>query len=228
MYAGRKVEEATVGELFARPLHPYTRGLLASIPRLDLMRGESRRADRPPAGDPRHRAGADQPARRAAPSRRAAPFADDRCRREYPPYEEKRPGHWAACWHSDALYGAGMLTIAHERRAARRRCSRSKDLKKHFPVAEGPAAPHRRPCLRGRRRQLHDRRRARRSAWSANRLRQVHGRPRRPAPDRADRRHASGSTARDITRLGKARAAPLPRGRCRSSSRTRSPRSIRA
>src|SRR6266511_3664961 len=40
MYAGRKVEEAPVGELFARPLHPYTHGLLASIPRLALMRGD--------------------------------------------------------------------------------------------------------------------------------------------------------------------------------------------
>ena len=44
MYAGRKVEEATVGELFARPLHPYTVGLLASIPRLDLLRGAVRNA----------------------------------------------------------------------------------------------------------------------------------------------------------------------------------------
>src|SRR5258708_3772723 len=34
MYAGRKVEEAPVGELFRRPLHPYTKGLLASVPRL--------------------------------------------------------------------------------------------------------------------------------------------------------------------------------------------------
>ena len=41
MYAGRKVEEAPVEELFARPQHPYTRGLLASIPRLPLMRGEA-------------------------------------------------------------------------------------------------------------------------------------------------------------------------------------------
>ena len=39
MYAGRKVEEASVGDLFAKPLHPYTRGLMASIPRLDLIRG---------------------------------------------------------------------------------------------------------------------------------------------------------------------------------------------
>ena len=30
-------------------------------------------------------------------------FASDTCRREYPPYEEKRPGHWAACWHSDQV-----------------------------------------------------------------------------------------------------------------------------
>ena len=36
MYAGRKVEEAPVDALFAAPLHPYTRGLMASIPRLAL------------------------------------------------------------------------------------------------------------------------------------------------------------------------------------------------
>ena len=34
MYAGRKVEEAPVGEIFARPLHPYTRGLLGAVPKL--------------------------------------------------------------------------------------------------------------------------------------------------------------------------------------------------
>jgi peptide/nickel transport system ATP-binding protein len=33
-------------------------------------------------------------------------FASDVCRREYPPYEEKRAGHRAACWHSDRLAGA--------------------------------------------------------------------------------------------------------------------------
>ena len=33
------------------------------------------------------------------------PFADDKCRSFYPPYEQKRPGHWAACWHSERLYG---------------------------------------------------------------------------------------------------------------------------
>ena len=46
MYAGRKVEEAAAGELFAAPLHPYTRGLLLATPRLETAPG-TRRADRP-------------------------------------------------------------------------------------------------------------------------------------------------------------------------------------
>ncbi len=40
MYAGTKLEEAAVGPLFATPAHPYTRGLLASLPRLDAGQGE--------------------------------------------------------------------------------------------------------------------------------------------------------------------------------------------
>ena len=101
MYAGRKVEEAGIDELFAEPLHPYTRGLLASIPRLDAMAG-----------------GTSQPAQRlmeipgmvppltSLPAGCAfaprCPLADERCRATYPPYEEKRPRHWAACWHAGA------------------------------------------------------------------------------------------------------------------------------
>jgi peptide/nickel transport system ATP-binding protein len=46
MYAGRKVEEAAAGELFAAPLHPYTQGLLSATPRLETAPG-TRRADRP-------------------------------------------------------------------------------------------------------------------------------------------------------------------------------------
>ncbi|TBW38977.1 ABC transporter ATP-binding protein [Siculibacillus lacustris] len=53
MYAGHKVEEATTAELFARPLHPYTRGLLAAAPRLDtgLHHSEGRLAEIPGAPD---------------------------------------------------------------------------------------------------------------------------------------------------------------------------------
>src|SRR5437868_610470 len=46
MYAGRKIEEAAVDELFADPQHPYTRGLLASIPRLGLLRGAAEAGSR--------------------------------------------------------------------------------------------------------------------------------------------------------------------------------------
>jgi peptide/nickel transport system ATP-binding protein len=105
MYAGRKVEEAPVGELFARPQHPYTHGLMASIPRLELMRGGTgetkRRLQEIPGIVP---ALTNLPAGCAFAPR--CPFAEERCRREAPAYEEKQPGHWAACWRSDALYGA--------------------------------------------------------------------------------------------------------------------------
>jgi peptide/nickel transport system ATP-binding protein len=105
MYAGRKVEEAPVGELFARPLHPYTHGLMASIPRLGLMRGEAQAS-----GERLQEIPGMVPALMNLPpgcpfSPRCA-FAIERCRTEHPPYEEKRPGHWAACWRSEALYGA--------------------------------------------------------------------------------------------------------------------------
>jgi peptide/nickel transport system ATP-binding protein len=104
MYAGRKVEEAPVDELFARPLHPYTHGLMASIPRLGLMRGEIDRTD----GRLQEIPGM-VPALTNLPDgcvfAPRCPHAIDRCQ-QYPPYEEKRPGHWAACWRSRELYGA--------------------------------------------------------------------------------------------------------------------------
>jgi len=105
MYAGRKVEEASVQALFAHPLHPYTRGLLASVPRLIVMGGDARRS-RPrlaeiPGMVPSL---AHLPAGCAFAPRCA--LATDQCRSEYPLYQEKRPAHWAACWHSDVLCGA--------------------------------------------------------------------------------------------------------------------------
>ncbi len=106
MYAGRKVEEAPVEELFARPQHPYTRGLMASIPRLPLMRGE---ADN--TGERLQEISGMVPALTDLPAGcvfapRCA-HAEDRCRRDYPAYEEKRPRHWAACWRSTELFGDG-------------------------------------------------------------------------------------------------------------------------
>ena len=107
MYAGRKVEEADVESLFALPLHPYTSGLMASIPRLPSMRGKAAEAGARlteiPGMVP---ALINLPAGCVFAPRCA--LADERCRAEYPPYQEKQPGHWAACWHSARLAGGGL------------------------------------------------------------------------------------------------------------------------
>jgi peptide/nickel transport system ATP-binding protein len=104
MYAGRKVEEAAVGELFAHALHPYTRGLMSSIPRLALMRRENAHVERLQEIPGIVPALSNLPAGCTFAPR--CTLASDVCRREYPRYEEKRAGHWAACWHSDQPAGA--------------------------------------------------------------------------------------------------------------------------
>jgi peptide/nickel transport system ATP-binding protein len=100
MYAGHKAEEAPVGRLFRRPLHPYTKGLLASVPRL----GASLDHERAPrlaeiAGT--------VPSLRepipGCPFETRCAFATDICRREMPAFDEKEPGHFAACFHSDRV-----------------------------------------------------------------------------------------------------------------------------
>ena len=104
MYAGRKVEEADVVPLFSNPMHPYTHGLMASVPRLAIMSG----ADADAAERLEEIPGIVPPLNNLPPGCAFAPrcrFADDRCRAEYPPYQEKQPGHWAACWHSERLFG---------------------------------------------------------------------------------------------------------------------------
>ncbi|MEX2616200.1 MAG: ABC transporter ATP-binding protein [Alphaproteobacteria bacterium] len=104
MYAGRKVEETDVVALFGEPLHPYTHGLLASVPHLAIMSGRDSDIEERLMEIP----GIVPPLSDLPPGCTFAPrckFADEKCTGEYPPYEEKRPGHWAACWHSDRLYG---------------------------------------------------------------------------------------------------------------------------
>jgi oligopeptide/dipeptide ABC transporter ATP-binding protein len=104
MYAGRKVEEAPVDELFERPAHPYTRGLLASIPRLDAAaRAEPRRTRL------NEIKGMVPTLSRLPQGCSFAPrcsFATDTCRAAYPPLAQCRPGHWVACWHTDHLPAA--------------------------------------------------------------------------------------------------------------------------
>jgi len=105
MYAGRKVEEADVNTLFANPRHPYTRGLLASVPSLAIVSGQ----DEAPQERLEEIPGI-VPALHSLPEGCAfaprCPAATDACRQARPEFEEKRPGHWAACFRSDELYGA--------------------------------------------------------------------------------------------------------------------------
>jgi oligopeptide/dipeptide ABC transporter ATP-binding protein len=90
MYAGRVVETAPTRELFARPAHPYTEGLLKSIPRLDVPRerlhtipGQVPAATKWPAGCRFHP---------------RCPYAWDKSREEEPPLLEAGPGHESRCW----------------------------------------------------------------------------------------------------------------------------------
>jgi peptide/nickel transport system ATP-binding protein len=100
MYAGRKVEEAPVGDLFRRPQHPYTLGLLASVPRLGatLGRAEPPRLAEIPGTVPSLR----DPLVGCAFSPRCA-YATERCSREAPPLEAKTAAHLAACFESERL-----------------------------------------------------------------------------------------------------------------------------
>ncbi len=96
MYAGRKVEEAPVEALFDNPLHPYTRGLMRAIPRLDVeadAAGRRPRLQEIPGLVPlltRPIAGCAFAAR--------CELATDRCRTAPPPFVDAGGGHTAACW----------------------------------------------------------------------------------------------------------------------------------
>ncbi|MFL5286654.1 MAG: ABC transporter ATP-binding protein [Rhodopila sp.] len=89
MYAGRKVEEGTVADLFADPKHPYLQGLLSSVPRVGLPQ---RLREIPGTVPPLN----NLPLGCAFAPR--CPVAEARCGEARPPLEEKRPGHGAACW----------------------------------------------------------------------------------------------------------------------------------
>jgi peptide/nickel transport system ATP-binding protein len=99
MYAGRKIEEADVETLFETPLHPYTQGLLASVPRLGLINQQAgpvpERLKEIPGRVPSL---IDLPPGCSFAPRCA--LADERCRAAFPAYEQVHPGHWVACWHA--------------------------------------------------------------------------------------------------------------------------------
>jgi len=94
MYAGKIVETATVGELFSNPRHPYTIGLVNSVPRLD------RKVERLASIEGQPPALLNLP-----PGCRFAPrcyAAFEKCREEEPPSFEAGPDHSASCWRVGA------------------------------------------------------------------------------------------------------------------------------
>ncbi len=109
MYAGRKVEEATVEALFADPLHPYTRGLLASVPRLSAAATGSAASGRDSdsaMGRLEEIPGIVPPLTEVPSGCAFAPRcgqATEQCKAAQPPLEADRPGHWTACWHVDKV-----------------------------------------------------------------------------------------------------------------------------
>jgi peptide/nickel transport system ATP-binding protein len=92
MYAGQVVERCASAALFSEPHHPYTIGLLGSIPRLDL---EQRRLSAIEGTVPDAAA---MPAGCRFHSR--CPFAVERCFKEIPPLAEIKENHFAACWRA--------------------------------------------------------------------------------------------------------------------------------
>lgn len=92
MYAGKVVEEAPVAELFARPRHPYTQGLIRSIPRIDLAATHKVRLEAIPGSVPKLVAPAEG-CRFASRCKHASPA----CSTATPPLREVAPGHKVAC-----------------------------------------------------------------------------------------------------------------------------------
>ena len=89
MYAGQVVEQAPVQALFDKPQHPYTVGLLGSIPQLDEVQ-ERLASIEGQVPNPLNR-----PAGCAFAQR--CPFAQDNCKVQTPTLTEILPGHWSAC-----------------------------------------------------------------------------------------------------------------------------------
>jgi peptide/nickel transport system ATP-binding protein len=99
MYAGRKVEEASAEALFERPRHPYTLGLMRSVPRLGTASLEGRRRLMEIPGVVPELT--DNPVGCTFAPR--CSFAVSRCYIEYPPLEQHSAGHWSACWEQGRI-----------------------------------------------------------------------------------------------------------------------------
>jgi peptide/nickel transport system ATP-binding protein len=92
MYSGRIVERAPVRAIFDAPQHPYTVGLLGSIPRLDVQRERLASIEGQVPNPLRRPVGCHFAER--------CPFAIEKCRAESPPLMDVGAGHLSACWRA--------------------------------------------------------------------------------------------------------------------------------
>jgi oligopeptide/dipeptide ABC transporter ATP-binding protein len=100
MYAGKVIESGASVEIYHHPQHPYTLGLLHSVPRLDEPRRE--KLD-PIEGQPPDLINLPQ----GCSFRPRCRFAEEKCRQEVPPLVELGGRHWCACWFAGRLKAAG-------------------------------------------------------------------------------------------------------------------------
>src|SRR5215204_250520 len=99
MYAGHIVETASTEEIFANPRHPYTVGLLKSIPRLDASKREKLHPIRGLPPDL-----IDLPD--MCPFVPRCNYAREKCEQKNPPLLEVKPGHYSACWFWEEVHKA--------------------------------------------------------------------------------------------------------------------------
>ncbi len=138
MYAGKIVEYCEVNTLFNNPLHPYTWGLLRSIPKLteDVKRLEAIPGVVPnpldfPKGCKYHN---------------RCPLADQKCFEEEPELEDKEPDHQVRCWYYEKLLNLKQKKLEKDQENLAYQVSKPdqdqslveiKNLKKYFPVKKG-------------------------------------------------------------------------------------------
>ena len=96
MYAGKMIEMGQAKQIYHDPLHPYTLGLLASVPRMDQPRGERLV---PIIGQPPDLTRLDN----GCAFRARCRFAIDRCSNEIPSLQETGDGHSVACWRANEI-----------------------------------------------------------------------------------------------------------------------------
>ena len=136
LYAGEIMEVAPVAQLFASPRHPYTRGLLSSLPKLSQRKADSRLqtiAGNPPA---LHGAG------RGCVFAERCPLVADICRSDKPPLETVGPGRLSRCFRWEEMpsisppveSGGGHTPLSPPVESGGGNAMQTRGLERHFPV----------------------------------------------------------------------------------------------